>query len=57
MPYADLVAVSCPAISMAIGAGFDRIGPIDGIAERFLFSTWPMAFVGSLLGLVVMAST
>ncbi len=52
---ATIVAISCPVAAFVIGRWFDRIGPIEGNIERFLFSTWPMACAGSVIGAIVMS--
>jgi len=46
----ELIAFVLPVVCAAIGLWFDGIGPIDGLVERFLFSTGPMTVVGCLLG-------
>jgi hypothetical protein len=48
------VAVLCPVVTFVIGRWFDRIGPIEGNIERFLYSTWPMVGAGSVIGVIVM---
>jgi hypothetical protein len=50
------VAIACPLAFVAMGYWFDTLAPIEGLIDRFLFSTWPMASIGCAFGALTAAA-